>query len=446
MADNFELNRALGSRKVSSAGAAWLGSALNPYSDFQQDLVGYPDVNTQPSVVRMFSTQTTLSCPSGVSSNWDCAIYSTPIDSTGAVSVARLTDGTVYYTSTALSSTSLWGLTAVSAAAGSDVSLLSATATRTGLNSRNVVGEQGRVIAKGFEVNNTTADIYKQGTMTVALVPACTEQDTSVLYVDAAASPVNLATMHCKSIASFPETLAEVRAIPQSSQWEASKGVYFVPRLTMAPPVIKETVAGVAYETSTGSVASAVTSIDSTHAVVSTNIPIISTCAHDSFCNGVAFFSGLSSQTTLTLSYRTVVEYFPRPSSNLVSEATPSAAYEPEVFEVYNQVVKVAPYATPVDQNAAGDFFRKVLGAVRTVAPIASKVLTPFPLASKAVGLVGRAAAMVPMSEPMPPHYQFQSSGVPQPRRTKRRKPKSKRPKGLQRLNASYGSSPIRYR
>jgi len=70
-------------------------------------------------------------------------------------------------------------------------------------------------------------------------------------------------------------------------------------------------------------------------------------------------------------------------------------------------VAKQAPYAVPVGQNAAGDFFRKVLGAVKSVAPIASKVLTPFPVVSRVVGAIGAGAnaisrddaTMVPVTE-----------------------------------------------
>lgn len=448
MSDAQEVSRIISNsgRAVSAAGSAWLSSCLNPYSDFQQQLVGYPDMNTQPSVVLMYSSQMDVTAPaSAAGGNWDCCIYTIPLDSTGSYGVLPTLNDCFGYDHASLSGIPIWGLTSCSNAAGADVSLMSLTAARAGLNSRNVAGQFGRVIAKGFEVNNTTAEIYRQGNLTVALVPSCPRKDVTISYYDTNATPWRDASKHCFEIGTMPETLAQVRAIPQSAQWEAAKGVYFVPRLSSSPDLNMEYRSGLLYTSTTGVFGPTVLSgVSGTPSIASTSV--------DSFCGGVAYFSGLSNQTTLTVSYRTIVEYFPSPSSNLISEASPSAAYEPSVLQVYNEVVKQAPYAVPVGQNAAGDFFRKVLGAVRTVAPVASKVLTPFPVLSRAASTVGSVAGRVNNALPPQPVMQIPArrmiampvSGMaPKKRKSKKRKSRARQ---LPRDSAGYYSAPMRWR
>lgn len=448
MSDAQEVSRIISNsgRAVSAAGSAWLSSCLNPYSDFQQQLVGYPDMNTQPSVVLMYSSQMDVTAPaSAAGGNWDCCIYTIPVDSTGGYGVVSTSNECCVYDHASLPSTTIWGLTSCSNAAGADVSLMSSTAARAGLNSRNVTGQFGRVIAKGFEVNNTTAEIYRQGNLTVALVPSCPRKDVTISYIDTNATPWVAASKHCFEMGTMPETLAQVRAIPQSAQWEAAKGVYFVPRMSSPPDLNMEYRSGLMYTSSTVVYSPAVlSSFSGTPTTASTSV--------DSFCGVVAYFSGLSNQTTLTVSYRTIVEYFPSPSSNLISEASPSAAYEPSVLQVYNEVVKQAPYAVPVGQNAAGDFFRKVLGAVRTVAPIASKVLTPFPVLSRAASTVGSVANRV--NNVFPPRPVLQAPAprmiampvsrmAPKKRKSKKRKSRARH---LPRDSAGYFSAPMRWR
>lgn len=384
--------------KVSDSGVAWLGTALNPFSDFQQNLVGYPDANAQPSNVMMYSSQLNVTAPaSAAGGNYDCYIVDTAVDCDPSITCGYIAadahNSVADYTSVGYPVVStVYPLTVMTGPSGADVSPLSTAGTEVvqGLFSRNIPKMFGRVIAKGFEVSNTTAEIYKQGTVTCAIVPAVPDQAINVELVDTAAvaeSQVQIMKVNPR----FPVTVSELRTIPQSSQWEAAKGVYFVPRISSSPYIERP-------DLPTGNYF-----YDGTHQVVSAaksgyvyggkTFPVLSTSAHDTFSTGVAFFQGLSNQTTLTVSFRTVVEYFPDPGSQLITEASPSAVYDPFVLQIYNEAVKVAPFAVPVGQNAAGDFFRKVLGAVRYAAPvIAAAVSIPFPRAGNAVMMAGRMA------------------------------------------------------
>jgi len=175
---------------------------------------------------------------------------------------------------------------------------------------------------------------------------------------------------------------------------------------------------------------------------VGLGVPAVPACASSSFCTGHAYFTGLSPETTLSVTYRTFVEYSPPATSDFYTEVTPCAEYDPHVFEVYNMVAKQAPYAVPVGQNAAGDFFRKVLGAVKTVAPIASKLLTPFPIASRVVGTIGAGAqalsrddaTMIPVVSRPPvvdsrpqPAIKTIMSGVRRPQQKKKKKSRGRK-------------------
>lgn len=384
--------------KVSDSGVAWLGSALNPFSDYQQELVGFPDSNAQPSVVMMYSSQSNVTAPiSAAGGNYDCYVVSTSMDadSTSTGFCANVNGGNVVYNSSAYATHvfEVHPLTIMTGPANSDVSPLSTAGTEfvQGLNSRNVPNMFGRVIAQGFEVTNTTAEIYKQGTVTCALVPAVPDQDVTLNLIDSQKAASDM-PQHCKINPRFPVNIAELTAIPQSCRWEAAKGAYVVPRLSGVPAVERsDAYAGLFFYDDTHQAAfTPSTGFNPAPTIIK---PTLTTSAHNSFSNAVAYFQGLSNQTTLTVTYRTIMEYFPDANSQLITQASPSAVYDPFVMQIYNEAVKTAPFAVPVGQNAAGDFFRKVLGAVRYAAPtIAAAISIPFPRAGNVVAMTGKMA------------------------------------------------------
>jgi hypothetical protein len=378
---------------LSPASAAWLAAALNPFSDYQQTLSGFPDVNTEPSVIHTYTTQMTIAAPASAGAgNWDCAVYLLPVDTTTGISMGQTIGPTQQYNHASLATNAVtwYPLTAVANTAGADCSLTSLTAAMTGLASRDAVGYVGRVIAKGFEVTNTTAEIYRQGTVSCVSSPPATQEYYPLNYIDTNASPWSPSSWAARVMGMLPDTPAKVRSIPGSSSWSAAQGAYMIGRLTSEPLPERETGRGIVYLSPAGY--SYGTLPKTSIAYGALTLPVPHTAAHDAFSPAVAYFEGLSTQTTLVVNFRTFVEYFPDPGSALITECKASAAHDSFVLELYNEAARTAPYAVPVADNALGDLFRKVVSAVKSFAPVVATALTPFPAASMAVRAVGSLA------------------------------------------------------
>jgi hypothetical protein len=88
-----------------------------------------------------------------------------------------------------------------------------------------------------------------------------------------------------------------------------------------------------------------------------------------SFNPAVAVFSGLSIQTTLTVTVRSYVEYFPTVGHPYMPLCAPSPVLDMKALAAYSIAARAAPYAVPADMNPAGEYFRMVLKILRAVAP-----------------------------------------------------------------------------
>ena len=81
-------------------------------------------------------------------------------------------------------------------------------------------------------------------------------------------------------------------------------------------------------------------------------------------CSG-AYFTGLSAQTSLTVTMRAFVEVFPSPGNPLVPLAHPSSPYDAKVLQCYSEIMSELHAGYPVRDNAAGDYFRKAYAALK---------------------------------------------------------------------------------
>lgn len=190
-------------RLITPEACDWVKSALDPFHDLQLDhLRGYPDVSTEPTVVVKVRQALTVSRPPGLGDNynWDCHIVTSPIDFQPCESPAVRVGRAVPFGNGARPTNDVAGLIQ-----GSDATI---THRMDGLliNSVPSVGTEGanmtytpehcptsaqqgyqlqhinlddyldfhetdlgvyRILYSGFEVVNTTAQIYKQGAVTV---------------------------------------------------------------------------------------------------------------------------------------------------------------------------------------------------------------------------------------------------------------------------------------
>lgn len=264
------------SKQVSSDARDWLTAALDPFHDYEiQDLRGFPDISTEPTVVVKMQQSIDVGAPPGVTGNWDAHIITSPIDYS-AVNAQVAEGGKFGYNLACVSEPrggaargagyvsaymqSNQGTTYVLPLARMDGLLINTVAsglpnggsdtfTPTHCMEYNaaVISHSQmqqinmdafmdfnptdlaiyRVVYSGFEVVNTTASLNSQGACTVYeyghnYAPMCT-QDASV---------PGQAQQYGHSMANYfrspPNNLAMAKVMPGAETWEARKGCYNV--------------------------------------------------------------------------------------------------------------------------------------------------------------------------------------------------------------------------
>jgi len=356
----------------------WLVAALDPFHDTAIRPVGYPDLAGDPTIVECLKYSTTIATPSGLSgANWDCNIVSLPelmVSNSGANS-SRLDTGYLdqYGTFVGVSNITAGQLTAIAVAAGGDTfpsssGTMGANITTTKCDGQlsGVLYGNTRIIAMGFEVTNTTADIYKQGSVVCYRAPAYTSPNYDAFFPALTVS--GGATVAAASGAGYvsqpyPRTTSEALAQYGAVQWAASEGAYVVSTMSdVSNPLTPIANGRHQFGALTGQQIGALKTT-----VGGTSIQTAIKPTPFDYCG--AFFSGLSAQTTLQVTVRYYVEV--APSSNqatLVQLATPSASFDSKALELYAAVIARLPVACPVGSNASGDWWQTALEAIRDYA------------------------------------------------------------------------------
>lgn len=166
---------------LTDSGKRWLTEVMDPFHDEKLVLTGYPDTNVAGSVVQVIRKSLQLSVPGAVGAgNWDCNICMFNSEHTDVQPQTAFGQAT----NSPWNNLAIWqttssgvvpypaeGIVAYSAVAGAQT--FGSNSASTG-NSQVVastdatpyLAQNARVIAKGFEVVNTTADINKQGLVT----------------------------------------------------------------------------------------------------------------------------------------------------------------------------------------------------------------------------------------------------------------------------------------
>lgn len=390
----------------------WMVACLDPFHDFQLSPAGLPDERTAPSVVQMHVESYTLTAPTSAGTgNWDASVAYTGFN-TDKNPLLNASGGMYHRPSTALNSSIhdyvgsniLYGrpfgsLNIWAGAPGVSYHPASSVATAAGETAAalgSVIGsDRCRLVGTAFEIANTTAPLYRQGSLTVAQLQDCETDNGLCQYIDRAASYADPA-YHKQTDRGpvFATTPAYLRAVPGSQTWAAESGVYAIPRMTTVPHEIRSYARGVTSNAGTGSVQVAVNSripicndtegfqatlepagmasFNSDFPTLAYSLPGFHPYGVSGFSPLQVFLTGLSPQTTLTITFRTIVEYFPSLGSVLLPLAQPSPGFDPKALRLYGEAVALAPYAVTIDQNPGGEYFRKVLNVLAKAAVLAS--------------------------------------------------------------------------
>jgi len=436
---------------ISDSAQKFLITALDPFHDNPVELHGPPDGVNGNQICQLIKQTMTITCPTGITTGtWDCHIVDWPwvaqhnVNSTtclnnvfqNSTTAAQQPFGNLAFQGTT-GTHSIGGLQAYSGPTGACLSpfmcygnLSSANFQVNTLNvAQGYVSGKHRVYAKAFEVHNTTASLYRGGSVLAYRSPVPNTEDAQTMtFYQYTGSTFNSSFAAKTLVFDGPPALsAAALLLPQSKQWGAEEGAYVVSALhdpnigvyanealaiymydtTSQSTSVTPTPTPIAY----GSTANATTIPFSYVAVTPSPLPI------GEFDISGTWFTGLTPQTTLTINWNVYVQRFPtNDDTDLVVLANPSCEREEAALAFYSHAVNNLPVGVPVKENGFGDWFKDVLSTASDyVAPVLSAI--PHP-AAQGLGMAIRGVNAVAngttgsASQPSP---YLNSGQMPQP-------------------------------
>lgn len=358
-----------------------------------KELCGWPDLESAASIVRCIKQSLPVSSPFGAGVTWDCHIVQ--FQSMDDHSMQRVTrtapDGNnIITTLNAGTITGGSGLCVYGTLSGVALDLVTSTFIGKISLAQNYNDGATRLLSTGFEVQNTTAPLNKQGQCTVyRLNQPKAHGATFQHFPGGVAGTAFTGSMLRRP----PASIAEAMLIPGSRVWKAEDGCYCVTGFLGQdnPPMNPD------YNQPVYNVTSNVEDRTDTNNVTDLLIPVpVNTGVRMRFdatklypihMSG-AIFSGLSAETTLTLFSNTYIESFPGPAeADILVLATPSAVYDPVALEILSQAMSRLPVGVPAQMNAFGDWFMNAIESV-------SNFVTPVALALGQPGIAAVSAGI----------------------------------------------------
>lgn len=145
-----------------------------------------------------------------------------------------------------------------------------------------------------------------------------------------------------------------------------------------------------------------------------------------------AYFTGLSTQTTLFVTWRVGIERLPaanKPAFLALSQ--PSATYDPNALVLYNMVANVLPPGCPQGYNDAGKWFRWISEAAQKSIPTVYPIVRSAAMLASSMGRPVIGGALTALGEAMRPTAETQAAQRLQNATRKRQNAKQKGKAGV---------------
>lgn len=380
---------------VSQDGRDWIIAALDPFHDFQRQLAGFPDTDCVSTTVSEYQYEYDLSKPAGVVGNWDAHVFSTPLSMVTTVHSMRVVgnDSHLQNANKVLNDIGLLNVWAADTAQdlfqNPGAAFAPANASRYTFDTTNSLGSgSARLIAMGYEIVNTTADLTKQGALTAYRMPQPMDTTTNRTFVQAVTDPAVIGapetifqTTHIRRYVSLPKHAADAVLMKGARQWAAADGAYVVvPLANVHNPMSVPNRDPVQFSANIPAAAGEIifgpsmTGMPNTPATIPatgvTEMPLyVNSTREVPFNSTGVFMTGLSPTSTFRIKLKIFVERAPSFNDPLLAPlASPSAPYDATVLALYSSCLASLPVAVPVCMNGFGDWFKEVLGIVGSVA------------------------------------------------------------------------------
>lgn len=294
------------------------------------------------------------------------------------------------------------GWNVMSCITGDNWQTQSATEYEDGAFPRSYGAGTYRLIATGLEVVNTTASLYKGGSVTCYRSP-CPKSNLTGKTINLSGGTIT------NSLGSFPvgvlppSTEADAALYPNSRTWGAEKGIYLVgamnstdnPYFTPSPGIsgLLSPTSSTQMETGTGWVAYLPRILAADADASNADLSACSTVWPWDISG--AIFSGLNQNSTLQVTVRYYIERHPSIAEpDLLVLAKTPCPYDPMIQEIYARAMHQLPVGVPVGMNPLGEWFNEVLDAVATWAPeLGSAVGNIIPGAAMVGKAIGTGAS-----------------------------------------------------
>lgn len=440
-------------RQLTPSGTDWFKRAVDPFHDYElPNLQGYPDGHVEPSLLYTVNRQFNLTKPETLSegSNWDAHIALLPVDmhsgaATGVFLFPRGSNtgstgaGVLLKDETAAnkrSCASLQGLCMWTGPTGDETFKASAldfadanirvhSLNPTVYLSSDKLPLTYRTIAAGFEVVNTTATIHRQGDVTVYTSDGHGQETSwwaierefngTVSYANGlpagniATDGTSQAPVRGPLFKSPPTNIGQAKQTLGARTWQAAEGAYVPARIHTVNEygsVCKHDWTMITNST-TGTLPSDWSeqgqswlelgadnaTLEDVVTKITPNRQGARRASHISHYDiSGAYFTGLSPETTLTVTLRMSLELIPSPSDfSRMSLVRVPPVLDANALALYSEVVRLLPPGVPVNYNAGGKWFKMAIASVREVIGKAIPYLPALEMALLASGRPGAA-------------------------------------------------------
>lgn len=386
-------SRAIDAHKISKSGVAAVLAAVDPFHDKPiDDLIGWPDQLTRPSVVRKWKNSYTIKAKDDGGSiliyHWPMAEGSQQYKAVRAINV--ITNYDQVNKGTFAGPLVIYNMTAAQSA---EPALPLELADGTNAAIPYVDDGPGRLIGMGIEVRDVTADLYKQGTVTVFEVPQTLDDVSTLVTVPITFGSVTTSTTALSGVRVLapPSNLATMMELPTTRQWDAKDGAYVVipfsakdnnprTRSTLIPIINQYDVLDPPNIT--------VPALNNSTSTSGCPVQTLDNSLLPTQSRGI-YLTGLNANSTFTITVQFYWETFPSPISDIRTLASPSACFDPKALALISLLMQQLPIGVPVGDNNSGDWFWEI---VQEVLPVLGGVTAAmFP---EFAPLIAPAAAM----------------------------------------------------
>lgn len=337
-----------------------LSLVTDPYHDVNLPNSVYPDGRSIYSYTRKIAIRKSITNPFALlpGENWSIHIFTTPLHFTYDMVTGQMLNESVVPT---LGPAQIYGPMMI-VHMRSTGSTITETKLETLGTAHSASDKSGtRTVSFGYEIHNTTAELYRSGTITQYRTASSTAR--ADLSVD---TPSKLySAVHIETI---PSSLAEANQTPNSHSWEAAKGVYAV----CLPDPCNE------FSSILGQNVIIQGGLDDNQLALSYVSPGDRAARWSPLnCCGT-FITDINSQSTFTLDFRQLLEFRPMPT-DIVGLQLASAALPVDTLflKMYKRMLPTIPPGVPAGFNSAGTWFKRIISIANGVIPHVIPFLPP---------------------------------------------------------------------